>query len=311
MATEKLVDGLNAFGYAYGFGEEKIPANLEIKGEEVELTLLQMNKRDDFFSDTRDEIPATVMFRSTEVTVNLSQLRERRSKMQLFTGLQTKTYRCGRAVHTVADIDHKHIHGMRSEIEGFDRWANQFAISQQVELDSETNGFKAYTMKAQLRDAISLGSRLNVEVGSGFTIPSSARYSTTYSLHNIATLETRTDELCSWEEHRQVHRMIQDLLCLAYGYPCSLELKKVLRDDNQPKLSAEIKSSGKRVWNESKEEDFGRQRWFEPYKDFSKTQPLFSLEDTDADKLSVWIDEFEKWSRPTWIAVESMRLIQK
>lgn len=52
--------------------------------------------------------------------------------------------------------------------------------------------------------------------------------------------------------------------------------------------------------------NFGRTRYIEPRKDFSKAEPLFLLSDTAEGAVAAWLEEPEKWSHPTWIAVETI-----
>jgi hypothetical protein len=103
--------------------------------------------------------------------------------------------------------------------------------------------------------------------------------------------------------------MVQDLMCLVYGKPCTSTLTQVKREDDQPYLNTP--DDGRRLWREVYEPTFGRTSGnfgdspddaLDRYKD----QPLFYLDDVDSDKLAGWMDEWDQWSRPTWIAVTTM-----
>lgn len=95
-------------------------------------------------------------------------------------------------------------------------------------------------------------------------------------------------------------------MCLVYGYPCELRLKEILRRNNQPGLPEGQDPNGKYDWHEAFSKNFGRSRKIEQRKDISEVKPLFKLSDTSPDDVENWIENFDKWSRPTWIAVESI-----
>lgn len=308
MSSRKLVDGFKAMGFALGFGESEVPANFEVRDGKAELTVLQPSEDPvKLFSDEKDEIPSLVLFLSTEVNLNLSKLHVSRQKSELFSGVRTKTFGVGRVVRTPEDIDHNQVHGMISELEGFDRWAEQQSISQKLILSNQQGEPPVAVLKAEAQKPTLLGSSFNVQANAGYLLPSHATYSTSYTIHNVASLRSQTADLKSWDEHQQVHRMIQDLVCLAYGYPCSIRLKKILRTDNQPYLPEDSQeTSGKYYWHEAFENNFGRSRDVKPRKEIEDFDPLFRLSDTHLDDMENWIENFDKWSRPTWIAVESI-----
>lgn len=307
MGSRKLIDGFKTIGFAYGFGSDRIPANVEVHDGKVKLILIEIgDDLESFFSSQSAPLPDVVQFISSDIRLNLSSLSLIREKSELLTNLRTKIYDCGRVIRTSSDINHNQIHGMSSELEGFDRWAEQYAISQHLDIKDSPQTTYTYIMKAQIKEPILLGSSFNVEIGSGFIAPSPTEYSTKYTIHNLAKLHTETDDLKPWEEHRQVHQMIQDLLCLAYGYPCTLQIKEILRRDNQDFLPDSGDSNGKFYWHEAFDYSFGRTRRFEPRKDIGTIEPLFKLSDTSTPAIGEWIDNFSKWSRPTWVAVESI-----
>ncbi|MGH1979253.1 hypothetical protein [Rothia sp. L_38] len=127
MSNRKLVDGFKAMGFAVGFGDDKeVPANLEVRNGKMELTLLLLSKNPlDLLTEEKESVPGSILFSSTEVKVNLSKLCVSRQKSEIFSGIRAKIFIVGRAVCTSEDIDHSQIHGMISELEGFDRWAEQ------------------------------------------------------------------------------------------------------------------------------------------------------------------------------------------
>lgn len=308
MSNRKLVDGFKAMGFAVGFGDKEVPANLEVRNGKIELTLLLLSKNPlDLLTEEKESVPGPILFSSTEVKVNLSKFRVSRQKSEIFSGIRAKTFSVERAVCTPANIDHSQIHGMTSELEGFDRWAEQQSISRNQLLDDEYHDPLKVILKAEVQQPVLLGSSFNIQANAGFMLPAETAYSTSYTIYNVTILRSQTSDLRSWDEHQQVHRMIQDLICLAYGYPCSIRLKETLRADNQPDLPPDIiKTSGTYYWHEAFEQNFGRSRDVDPRKGIKDYTPLFKLSDTNPTDMENWIENFDKWSRPTWIAVESI-----
>ena len=308
MNNRKLVDGFKAMGFAVGFGDKEVPANLEVRDNKIELTLLLLSRNPfDILSEEKEPVPGSILFSSTEVKVNLSKLRVSRQKSEIFSGIRVKTFIVKKAVCTAEDIDHNQIHGMTSELEGFDRWAEQQSIFTNLILGGSQGEPPKFMLKAEVQQPVLLGSSFNVQANAGFMFPAPTAYSTSYTIHNVATLRSQTADLKAWEEHQQIHRMIQDLVCLVYGYPCSMRLKEVLRTDNQPYLSEDTQeTSDKYYWHESFERNFGRSHYLEPRKEIKDYKPLFRLSDTNPADMESWIENFDKWSRPTWIAVESI-----
>lgn len=301
----KLVDGLNEFGFVYGFGEDKVPANLTIQDGESKITLLSIAESlDEFVNFGNEEVPDFAQFRSNGVNASLSHFRRANGgALTLPSGMKTLAFSCGRIVRSSAPLAYESVNGMSSFLEGFVQWSGVQVFEQTLEFQ-EGKGFSSTTLKASLVDAIDLGSEFSASASSGFQGPGySAGYQGELTYRDSTKLRTYTSELRTWEEHQRVHRMFQDLMCLVYNYPCSMELESVVREDDQPELAA---STDQKLWVDAFASVFGRQRHFDPKKDFSKAGPLFLLEDADRDLIAEWIDDYEKWSRPTWIAVETI-----
>lgn len=83
--------------------------------------------------------------------------------------------------------------------------------------------------------------------------------------------------------------------------------KEILRIDNQPRLPESTQETSDRYyWHEYFERSFGRSQHAGPRKEIKDYEPLFRLSDTNPADMENWIENFDKWSRPTWIAVESI-----
>lgn len=303
--SEKLVDGLNEFGFVYGFGEDKVPANLTIQESKSKLTLLSIAESiDEFVNFGNEEVPDFAQFRSSGVNASLSHFRTTNGgALTLTSGMKTLAFSCGRIVRSSAPLAYESVNGMSSFLEGFVQWSGVQVFEQTLEFQ-EGKGYSSTTLKASLVDAIVLGSEFSASASPGVKTPGySGRYQSEFTYRDSTKLRTYTSELRRWEEHQRVHRMFQDLMCLVYNYPCSMELDSVVREDNQSELAA---STDKKLWVDAFASVLGRQRHYEPQKKLSDADPLFLMEDADKDLIAEWIDGYGKWSRPTWIAVETI-----
>lgn len=306
MSNRKLLDGLRAVGFVFGLSDEPIPANFEIFDRKAELTVMLMSDDPlELLYTEQSDIPDLALFSSTDINLNLSRLSLTREKSEFFSGMKTKTFTVGRAVRTSESIDHDQVHGMVSQLEGFDRWAEQQSISQELIFREQLGEPPVAVLKAEVQQPTLLGSSFKVQANTGYLLPAHDPDSTSYTIHNVATLRSETEELRLWGEHQQVHRMIQDLMCLVYSYPCELTIKEILRTDNQPHLPDNHGSEGRYYWHEAYVRNFGRTRHVETRKQIEDFEPLFKLSDTNPVDVESWIENFDKWSRPTWIAVES------
>lgn len=94
--------------------------------------------------------------------------------------------------------------------------------------------------------------------------------------------------------------MMQDLMCLAYGQALRARVVSTMRDDDQP--SFVDANSSKRAWKNVYEPHFGR--YAEVPTGFKVgSRPMFALSDTEPGRLAEWMTDWDRWSRPTSIAV--------
>ena len=307
MAKRKLEPGFQAFGHVYGIADAVLPGHYEIDtGGKALLTILEVSG--DLTSivrkDTEAAAPELLQFRGLDLSAALSELRSIGRAINFSSRNTELRFTVGRTVATSADLSYEEVNGISSTLEGFPGWAEVTAIEQSLILSSNGTEPPTVCLKAQAKDSVDIGTRFNVSATTGFTAPKLDPYQLEYVYRNRTALRTETSELVTWNEHMQVHRMMQDLLCLVYNYPCELSLSDSYRKDDQPEL--DTMSEEVCLWHEVHYKNFGRTRHVEPRKDFSKAKPLFLLSDTADGAVATWLDEFEKWSRPTWIAVETI-----
>lgn len=307
MAKRKLEPGFQAFGHVYGIADVVLPGHYEIDtGGKALLTILEVSG--DLTSIVREGIevatPELLQFRGLDLSAAFSELRSIGRAINFSSRNTELRFTVGRTVATSADLSYEEVNGVSSTLEGFSGWAEVTAIEQNLILSDDGTEPPTVCLKAQAKDLVDIGTRFNVSATTGFTAPKLDPYQLEYVYRNRTALRTETSELVTWNEHMQVHRMMQDLLCLVYNYPCELSLSDAYRKDDQPEL--DTVSEEVYLWHEVHYKNFGRTRHVEPRKDFSKAKPLFLLSDTADGAVATWLDEFEKWSRPTWIAVETI-----
>lgn len=307
MAKRKLEPGFQAFGHVYGIADVVLPWHYEIDtGGKALLTILEVSG--DLTSivrkDTEVAAPELLQFRGLDLSAALSELRSIGRAINFSSRNTELRFTVGRTVATSADLSYEEVNGISSTLEGFPGWAKVTAIEQSILLSDDGTESPTVCLKAQAKDSVDIGTRFNVSATTGFTAPKLDPYQLEYVYRNRTALRTETSELVTWNEHMQVHRMMQDLLCLVYNYPCELSLSDAYRKDDQPELDTVSKEVY--LWHEVHYKNFGRIRHIEPRKDFSKAKSLFLLSDTTENAVATWLDEFEKWSRSTWIAVETI-----
>lgn len=195
-----------------------------------------------------------------------------------------------------SEVDYSQVDGMSSEIDGLSSWSGMSTVTQ-------TTDFKTWVnLRAEHQESIQVGGKADVAIESSFTFNPSPK-GNVFGITDLAILRTRSDTLWSWQDHGAVHHMVQDLMCLVFGRPCLSRVTAVKREDDQPYSS---EGDTRRLWREVYEPTFGRSvEGVEPL-DRAKARPLFYLKDVDSDALTSWIDQWELWSRPTWIAVTTM-----
>lgn len=307
MAKRKLEPGFQAFGHVYGIADVVLPGHYEIDtGGKALLTILEVSG--DLTSivrkDTEVAAPELLQFRGLDLSAALSELRSIGRAINFSSRNTELRFTVGRTVATSADLSYEEVNGISSTLEGFPGWAKVTAIEQSILLSDDGTESPTVCLKAQAKDSVDIGTRFNVSATTRFTAPKLDPYQLEYVYRNRTALRTETSELVTWNEHMQVHRMMQDLLCLVYNYPCELSLSDAYRKDDQPELDTVSKEVY--LWHEVHYKNFGRIRHIEPRKDFSKAKSLFLLSDTTENAVATWLDEFEKWSRSTWIAVETI-----
>src|SRR5699024_10440382 len=131
------------------------------------------------------------------------------------------------------------------------------------------------SITAKNLDPLPLGGPLNLELTTSYTHSPHPKGGV-YQISTALDVRTRNREAVDWAVHAQEHRMIQDLMCLAYGRPCLSRIGAVMREDDQ---EVEPRDE-RRFWRQAYEPGFGRSaRGVGGLTDNDK--PLFYFDDTD------------------------------
>ncbi|WP_270452016.1 hypothetical protein [Kocuria marina] len=219
-------------------------------------------------------------------------------------GMTIDRVRSSRIIHSAnTECDYELVDGMCTELDGLAQWCGLSTVTTSLSWSKETPGVKSVTIEAANKPSIEVGGAFGISIGTSFTHNPSPK-GNVYSLIDIVNVRTHTGQLRPWGEHAAVHRMMQDLMCLVYGKPCQLTLKSIKREDDQ--YGPVPDGDDRRWWREAYEPNLGRGLTDLKPLDRYKDEPLFTLADVDPDALRSWLDGFQLWSRPTWIAVSSM-----
>lgn len=195
--------------------------------------------------------------------------------------------------------DYAMINGMKTEVQGLARWAKMTAVETRLQF-AKDGGVDELTLAAKNLPSHELGGSFALKLMTSYSHQPHPKDGV-YTITGRLTVETRTHSRRPWSTHVSQHRMIQDLMCLAYSYPCASVMKAAMRHDDQ---QFQTPNDPRRWWPEVFEPTFGRgERSEEPLGD---REPLFYLDETDPFRVTAWLNGFETWSRPTWIAVTTL-----
>lgn len=215
-------------------------------------------------------------------------------------GHSLERLRYSRAIHTGAHgVDYVGVNGMTSEIDGLAKWAKLVPVTTQLMLGEEGKGIKGVSVVAKNLDSLSLGGPLDLQLETSYSHNPTPKGGV-FTISTALLVRTRSSELESWQTHQQTHRMMQDFMCLVYGKPCESRLISVMREDDQ-ELSP---TDERRYWRDAYQPSFGRA--VDPDHQLTDDEPLFFLDEANADLVAKWLSEYLYWSRPTWIAMSAL-----
>lgn len=201
-------------------------------------------------------------------------------------GHSVERIRYRRVIHTGAhDVDYVGVNGMTSEIDGLAKWAKRVPVTTKLLFDEMRKRLEGVSLVAKNLDALPLGGPLDLQLETSYGYSPTAKGGI-YTISTTLQVRTRSAELVDWNTHQQAHRMMQDLMWLAYGRPCAARLISVMREDDQVHPPADER----RYWREAYQPSFGRKA--DP--DFALEEldePLFYLDEADAGRIATWLSE--------------------
>ncbi len=197
------------------------------------------------------------------------------------------------------DVACSKINGLRTEVEGLARWAKKTTVETRLHF-KDREGVTGLELSAKNLPDHVLGGAFDLRLTTSYSHQPRPKNGV-FTITDRLTVETRTRSRRSWDHHSAQHRMIQDLMCLAYAFPCAAVMKSAMRHDDQP---IDIRNDKRRWWPEAFEPTFGRGDGSHDLLD--NREPLFYLDETAPARVSAWLTGFQQWSRPTWIAVTTL-----
>lgn len=216
-------------------------------------------------------------------------------------GHSLERLRYSRAIHTGAkEVDYVEVNGMTSEIDGLAKWAKLVPVTTQLMLGEDGKRTEGVSVVAKNLDSLPLGGPLDLQLETSYSHNPTPKGGV-FTISTALLLRTRSIELESWQTHQQTHRMMQDLMCLVYGKPCGSRLISVMREDDQEMPPTDER----RYWRDAYQPSFGRTT--DPDQQLTDDDnPLFFLDEANADLVAKWLSEYPYWSRPTWIAISAL-----
>lgn len=197
-------------------------------------------------------------------------------------------------------VDYASVNGMQSEVDGLAKWSRRTPVTTNVMYDDERKRFDRLQLEAKNLDPLPLGGPLGLELNTSFRHAPHPKNGV-YTISTGLTVYTRSRDLVDWGTHALTHGMIQDLMCLVYGRPCAARLTAVMREDDQDT----VPKDHRRWWKPAYQPTFGRGSG-QAIELPEEARPLFYYDDADPARISAWLEGYEYWSRPTWIAVSTL-----
>jgi hypothetical protein len=295
-----LPEGTSRIGQVFDGIEDTphIAAQLSRDADGVRLELSLLAGFTDFheawFKD--QQVPAFLQFRDVAGAVALAGCR--------FGGYNRSFgYRQGKGIVWAEQAviggevyDYSAVDAVRSDIAGMSKWSGLSSVTRDHE-HTEESRLKASTIHAESQPALTIGGTPSVLLSPYFSVATDDANGTT-SIQEQILVETRTTTPASWDEHLRPHGALQDLLALAYWWPCRLEVTTAQRLDD-PYRSQDGGNHGSR-WLETVVRRTGRRS---PGGDRvlpTNTRPLFVFADIGVAGVARWLAEYETLGRPVW-----------
>lgn len=179
------------------------------------------------------------------------------------------------------------INGARSEVAGLSEWANISTVERESEVDAESR-IRAVTINARSVDPVIVGGHMGLSLFPSFNVtPDKANRRTL--IDDKVLIQTREATLGTWDDHTDIHRGVQDLVALAFWWPCRADMMQVIRDDD-PSRSIDGTDHGY-VWRGAQVIRGRRPRVAGKDSLPPSLMPLFYLDHIGASGIKRWLDD--------------------
>jgi hypothetical protein len=298
---DSLVVGSSRIGHLYDGLEDTphVAAQLSRSADGVQLELSLLEGETDFHTGWFKDgvVPTALQFRDTDGAVALVGCRFGGHGRNPLYGHGRGKIEVEQAVIGAGRYDYSEINALRSKVAGMARWSGLSSVEQNREHNDESR-LTGVTVRAESKPAVTVGGAPLLSLTPYFSVETDEANGATI-VRERALAETRTSQPSGWTGHLRPHRALQDLLALAYWWPCSLEMTTTQRDDD-PYRDLEGASHGPR-WFDVVMHRPGRQS---PDGDAAlphNRRPLFVLADIGPAGVATWISEYEDLGRPMWV----------
>lgn len=269
-----------------------VGAMLSVSDDEI---LLSMPLAQGVFSDYEkwfeDQPPGVIHFVSSEGTVSLSQL-QIRSRKDRDPGIGTGVLSVGVLVESgPREPGYETIEGLRTEIVGLGKWMPPQTFQSDFQSDSEGR-LQAISYRVTRQPTVPVASIRGLSLTPHFTAWADNEVDGLWHMFESTQVETRFPDPTDWHDHLRYHLSIQDLVCLAFGAACRLEVVTALRSDD-PEMTLDGTVHEGAVWREATVPRVGRGAISKPesIEGLKNRMPLFRFSDIGDKGLELWLKE--------------------
>lgn len=287
-------------GYAYTPGDTLGTAAQLVITEDAILLHLAHGRDESTVAEARTRegtVPDNLLFVNADHRIALSGCRWRRhSRNRGGTNHAAGEITASAAVRVGPRLDQfDPLNGMRSTLTGLAAWAGLSSVT--VERHVLDGRLKGVTVAATTPASIIVGGPAGVALRPNFRLEQDSRNGR-YYISDYVEVETYAEDALVWAAHVRAHRIIQDLLALAYWWPCRLSPSSALRDDDlTATMDEEVHGA---EWREVVVPGAGRPDVPGAEDLPIDRRPLFSFADIGTVGLHRWIEEYDELGRAMW-----------
>ena len=260
-----------------------------------------------FWSSNSDDakIPESLVFTKLGLTCDLSALRQKHISNSMDDSQGTGILSVGRVVETGIDApeSYKTINALRSELDGLPAWIRPGVFAMEVH-PNEEGRVEGVTYTVESKPSISVPGYSELALHPHFN--TTHEWSNgLHSMRETMQIGTQFVDPQDWTVHHKLHRAIQDLVSIAYWFPCNAVAVQALREDDAEKDMGG--GSHGRAWRSVVVPDFGRRTVRTPIRVLpSNDRPLFDFTDIGADGLGKWLAEYDQLGQAMWVLASSL-----